>query len=217
MAEKARAKLAEIQHKWPGAKSSSSLSPEHIMRCFKNFEKVPQEKQNTLLTSFIKPHCTNYDDIKRQYDADTLKHGKTVYEAFVKLVNNAVLMPVAGSKPLVPQKPAKHDFDSPVLSSTRVETKRRSDGRTVDVNVSEVRTGLIYASYNGRSDNMQMNIFRSKNVSHRQPSTSHRHNRHRHSSVNRSTRRRAAASHSVVCRRRHEMRLRHGTSALTTA
>lgn len=139
MADKAKAKLNEIQHKWPNAKATSVLSPDHIMRIFQNPEKYPQEKHSSLLTSLIRPHVTNYDDIRRQYDQDTLKLRKTPFEAFVKLVNNAVLMPVAGSKPQVPQKPTKHDFESPVLSSTRLETTKR---RSNDVNVSEVRDNL---------------------------------------------------------------------------
>lgn len=135
MAEKAKNKLSELQLKWVSPKSNAVISPDHIIRIFQNnSEKLVQEKQNGILATLIKPHVTNYDDIKKQYDYDTHKNKKTPYEAFVKLVNNAVFSPVAGQKPQVPVKPTKHDFDSPTLSSTRVETsKRRSD-----VNVSEV-------------------------------------------------------------------------------
>lgn len=138
MAEKARSKLFELQQKWWSPKTTSVVSPEQVIRVFQNTEKFTQEKQNSILATLIKPHVTNYDDIRKQYDSDTQKHKKTPYEAFVKLVNNAVFVPVAGQKPQVPVKPTKHDFDSPTLSSTRVENKRRSD-----VNVSEVSFNKI--------------------------------------------------------------------------
>lgn len=146
MSEKARAKLIELQPKWPTTKPGTVLSVDQILRIFQNSEKYTPEKQSSLLLTLIKPHVTNFDDIKRHYDLETTKARKTPYEAFVKLINNAVLVPAAGSKPQVPAKPTKQsDFDSPVLSSTRVDNTTK---RTSDVNLSEVRMVNLCKRFN---------------------------------------------------------------------
>lgn len=118
---KARKKLSELALRW----NHKSYTPDNVLKIYKNSEKYAIERQMSIMSGLIKPHVSNYDEVKKQYDLDITKNKKTPFDAFVKCVNSAQ---IATEKPKIAVKPTKGDFiESPTLSSTRVEKQRRSE------------------------------------------------------------------------------------------
>lgn len=126
---KAKKKLNEIV---PRLKLQKTFSVEGLMKVYQNGDKYSLEKQTSYLSTFLKPCVSNYDDVKKQFELDVTKNKRSAYDAFIKCVNNAIILPEQSSKPKIAAKPTSKnssDFDSPTLSSTRVDKtfNRKSD------------------------------------------------------------------------------------------
>lgn len=137
MAEaKAKRKLLELSQKW-----NQKISVDQVFAIYKNSEKYTFERQVNLLIQMIKPYCSDFDKHLAQFEADVKKNKKTPYEALIVFLNNATIRSTS-VKPQIPVKPivdsskmsSRSDFESPVLSSTRVEGSAKPD-----VVVSEVK------------------------------------------------------------------------------
>lgn len=141
MAEaKARKKCQEVSEKW-----NSKLTVDQIFGCFKNTEKYTLERQTSLLRQMFKPYIMEFDKHQAQFEADVKRNKKTPIEAFVNFLNNGTIV----SKPQKPQisiKPqasissesrlsSKSDYDSPALSSTRVDSNYKNDVVVSEVNI----------------------------------------------------------------------------------
>jgi hypothetical protein len=125
---KAKKKLNEIVPRW---KLSKQISADGFCKTFKNTDKYTLDKQVSYLNTLIKPFVSNYDDIRKQFELDVTKNKKTPYDALIISLNNAIILPEQSTKPKIAAKPTSKasDFESPTLSSTRVEKtfNRRSD------------------------------------------------------------------------------------------
>jgi NAD-dependent SIR2 family protein deacetylase len=139
MAElKAKRKLQEVSLRW-----SKSYTPDTIIGTFKNNEKYTHERLLSILKSLFKPHIADFDKHHAQFEADIKKNKKTTYEAFIIFLTNATVLP-AVQKPQIADKPqtlkinpslsVRSDFESPTLSSTRVD----NGSNKAEVVVSEV-------------------------------------------------------------------------------
>lgn len=125
---KAKKKLNEIAPRWNLQKA---FTPDAVLKIYKNSDKYSLERQASILSSLVKPCVSNFDDIKKQFELDVVKNKKTPYDAFIRCLNNAVVLPEASQKPKIAAKPARSgDFDSPTLSSTRVDKNHRKSDLT---------------------------------------------------------------------------------------
>lgn len=139
MAEiRAKRKLEEI-----ATKMGNKISAEQLFHIFKNnHSKYSHDKLIEFLRNYIKIHILDGDKLITQYETNVKKHSKTSHEAFIILMNNATVIQQA-SKPPIAVKPTmptldaklsiKSDFESPALSSTRLENVP-----TPEIVVSEV-------------------------------------------------------------------------------
>lgn len=131
MAEaKAKRKLQDMLAKW-----NQKFTAEQVIGIFAS-EKYSFEKQKSLLVKLFKPYVADYDKHHALFEANVERNKKTALEAFIIFLNSVMIAP---QKPQIATKPArvsdsklsvKSDFESPALSSTRLETP--------DVVVSEV-------------------------------------------------------------------------------
>lgn len=139
MAEvKAKKKLQEVSQRW-----NNRITTEQVLAIFKSTDKYTFERQTSLLKQLFKNFVSDFDKQMSQFEVDVKKNKKTVYDAFLNFLNNMSLSPV---KPQIAVKPTsgsdsklltastKTDFESPALSSTRVDNIYKPD-----VVVSEVK------------------------------------------------------------------------------
>lgn len=142
MAEaKAKRKLQELSQRW----YQKNITVDQILGIYKNSDKYTVERQSSLLKQMFKPHISDFDKHLVQWEADVKKNKRTPYDAFIVFVNNMTMT----TKPQIPQKPSldtksssKSEFESPVLSSTRVESSYKPE-----VVVSEVKFDSNCAIY----------------------------------------------------------------------
>lgn len=120
-------------------KWNQKITPEQVFGIYKNSEKYTFDRQMSLLKQMFKPFVNDFDKHSSQFEMDVKKNKKTSLEAFVTFLNNISIAPPS-QKPQIPLKPStsdskisKSDFESPALSSTRVEPNYKAD-----VVVSEV-------------------------------------------------------------------------------
>lgn len=137
MAEvRAKRKLEEI-----AAKMGNKISADQLFYIFKNNQnKYSHDKLVEFLRNYVKIHILDGDKLILQYETNVKKHSKTSHEAFIIMMNNAVILQNS-SKPPIAVKPTldaklsiKSDFESPALSSTRLE-----NNPTPEIVVSEVK------------------------------------------------------------------------------
>jgi hypothetical protein len=136
---KAKKKLEEISVKWNG-----KVTADQILKVFKNVDnKYNNEKLSGIAKQYIRVHLADGEKLFMQYEMNVKKNQKTPYEALILMLNNASSQI---QKPQVPVKPTnlnlhldskisvRSDFESPALSSTRVD----NNNHTPDIVVSEV-------------------------------------------------------------------------------
>lgn len=134
MAEaKAKKKLQEVTSKW-----NQKFTSDQILGLFRNSEKYTFEHQTSILKQMFKPYVNDFDKHYNQFEADVKKNKKSSYDAFLTFLNNisiatATVKPQIQPKPQIDSKISTKSFESPVLSSTRVENNYKPE-----VVVSEV-------------------------------------------------------------------------------
>lgn len=127
MAEiRAKRKLEEIS-----LKMGNKVSADQLISVFKNQQnKYTLDKLLDFLKKHIKIHILDGDKLISQFEVNIKKNGKTSYESFVILMNAATVVQSTqhSMKPPIAVKPnldsklsIKSDFESPALSSTRLE------------------------------------------------------------------------------------------------
>lgn len=132
MAElKAKRKLQEMLQKW-----NQKFTAEQVIGIFANNEKYSYERQKHLLGKVFKPYVVDFDKQQALFEANVEKNKKNALDSFIIFMNGATF---ASQKPQIATKPTrvsdsklsvKTDFESPALSSTRLDNP--------DVVVSEV-------------------------------------------------------------------------------
>jgi hypothetical protein len=126
MAElKAKKRLDEIT-----AKLGGKLTSDQLIAVFKNTSnKYSNEKLFGIVKQYIKIHLIEGDKLYYQFEINVKKNQKSPYDALLIMLNNAT---VISQKPTIAAKPinlqptesklsVKSDFESPALSSTRVD------------------------------------------------------------------------------------------------
>lgn len=140
MAEaKAKKKLQESLQRW-----SPKVSTDQVILIFKNSEKYTLDRQQKILVQLFSANITEFSKLSAQFEVDVKKNKKSPYEAFLAFVLNMTANPV-NLKPQIATKPnsasdskllssTKSDFESPALSSTRLDANFKPE-----VVVSEVK------------------------------------------------------------------------------
>lgn len=131
---KAKKRLSEVSQRW-----NQKISTDQVLGIYKNSEKYTVERQMSLLKQMFKNFVLEFDKHQAQFETDVKKNKKTSYEAFVNFLNNITLIP-ASQKPQIATKPStstinnsteklssKSDFESPALSSTRVDNNGKAE------------------------------------------------------------------------------------------
>jgi len=142
---KARKKLEDIAARWNG-----KVSADQILHVFKNSSnKYSNDKLVNMAKQYLRNQIVDGDKLITQLEVNVKKNQKTPYEALIIMLNNSTISqsPILQQsapiqKPTIPLKPSKlqvetiiskkSDFESPALSSTRIENN------TPDIIVSEV-------------------------------------------------------------------------------
>jgi hypothetical protein len=139
---KAKKKLQEVSQRW-----NQRITTDQILGIYKNSDKYTFERQTAILRQMFKSFILDFDKLAAQFEVDVKKNKKTAYDAFINFLCNLTLSP---AKPQIAVKPTsasdskllttttKSDFESPALSSTRVDHSYKPD-----VVVSEVRFIII--------------------------------------------------------------------------
>lgn len=131
---KAKKVVQELIQRWYTGK----VSEERLWDMFKNGEKVAAERRVDVLNKFFKSHVADYDIHLAQYE-NNIRKKKTPLNAFIIFLNSVTLVSSvatagASKTQLAPSKLSitgqttfdskmslKNEFESPALSSTRVE------------------------------------------------------------------------------------------------
>lgn len=136
MAEvKAKKKLLEVSQRW-----TNRVSCDQVLAIYKNDSKYTFERQQNLLKQLFKAFILDFDKLAAQFEVDVKKNKKSVSDAFIIFLSNMSLKPIIAQKPTsasdskLLSTTAKTDFESPALSSTRVDNNYKPD-----VVVSEVK------------------------------------------------------------------------------
>lgn len=120
----AKKRLQEVSQRW-----NQKISIDQVLGIYKNSEKYTLERQMSLLKQMFKNYVQEFSKHEAQFEADVKKNKKTTYEAFISFLNNILVVP-ASQKPQIAAKPRTSstalsskadDFESPALSSTRVD------------------------------------------------------------------------------------------------
>lgn len=124
--EKAKKRLLAVSQRW-----NLKITIEQVLGIYKNSEKYTLERQLSLLKQLFKNFVSEFDKHQAQFETDVKKNKKTAYEAFIYFLNTVSILP-ATQKPQIAAKPtnpssSKSEFESPVLSSTRLDNNGKSD------------------------------------------------------------------------------------------
>lgn len=117
-------------------KWNQKFTAEQVIGIYANNEKYTYEKQKHFLGKLFKAQVVDFDKHQALFEANVEKNKKNALDAFVIFMNSVTF---ASQKPQIAAKPTrvsesklstKSEFESPALSSTRLDTP--------DVVVSEV-------------------------------------------------------------------------------
>lgn len=144
MAEiKAKKKLEEIS-----MRMGNKVSADQLLNIFKNQNKYSNEKLIDFLKNYIKIHILDGDKLIAQFENNIKKNGKSPFESFLVLINCATIVslpnkPPIAAKPILESrmsvKSTSDVFESPVLSSTRLENNNIQP----EIVVSEVKKNIL--------------------------------------------------------------------------
>ena len=149
MAEvKAKKKLQESLQRW-----NPKVSSDQVILIFKNSEKYTLDRQQKILVQLFSANVAEFQKLSSQFEVDVKKNKKTPYEAFLAFVLNMTANPV-NLKPQIATKPnsssdsklltsTKSDFESPALSSTRLDANFKPDVIVSEVRSRKTRKNLI--------------------------------------------------------------------------